>query len=78
MSNNEEPKTNPGGRTHTPVTLLGGDTSHVADVTISRRNGMPDVILWRQRVFARERIRDPQGVKRWTYVEVTVAEADPQ
>ena len=58
------------------VTLLASDMVHVQDVRIPcPTRGMPDAILWRGRVFGRERIRDPHGTRRWHYVEVSYVEA---
>lgn len=70
----DEPKTNPGGKPIVPVTLLASDMTRVTDTWIRRPNGpMPDIVLWQGRTFGRERIRDPQGARRWTYVEVSCA-----
>ena len=58
------------------VTLLASDMTFVKDVRIPYpTRGYPDVIRFEKRVFGRERVRDPHGVRRWHYVEVTCAEA---
>ncbi len=58
------------------VTLLGHDMSFVQDVRIPYpRGGYPDAIQWQGRLFGRERVHEPNGIRRWHYVEMTCAVA---
>jgi hypothetical protein len=64
------------GALRVAVMLLASDMTRVTDATIPKpKLGMPDVVIWNRRVFARERIHDPGGARRWGYVEVSTSEA---